>query len=165
MAEDEKQAGAGPEQTVPDVKKANGSTKARTVIRVLVFVVLALLVIVVVQWAMLRNRYEKAAELYENGSYEAASKELNEIINSALSVFRVRAQARDTLGKCRLEMAKEIEQSGSSVKQFQKALGFLKEAESLGVQSDSIKQTRDLLEARKKAKTATESDKPVKGKK
>ena len=135
--------------------QGKASSKSKIIIRVAVVAVLAVLVVLVIRWTTLKSTYDEAHKLYDVGRYEAASERLTEVVNSSLSVFRLRSEARHTLGLCKLAMAEQVVYKLSAAKNIgdnrpnseerDRGLKLLDEAEALGIKSKSIQDTRKTL--------------------
>lgn len=110
-------------------KKQTG--KGTLITRIVLIVVLVVITIIALQWRGVLREHRRGLDLYTEGKYEEAHAVFEAVLASPLSVIRMRSEARDSLGRCKAEMASEIALKELSLEGYSKALKLLEEAKKL----------------------------------
>lgn len=107
------------------------AAKSPLMVRVALFVTLALVIICVVLWFFLKSDLDRAIALYDAGEYQEAVHILQPLIDRPLARLRIRQAAERTLGFCKAELATQVAMKERSAEGYRKALQLLAEAKEL----------------------------------
>jgi hypothetical protein len=123
-----------------EANRAPESPKGKTALvgRMVLVVALVLVLIAAFQWYRLSGELKQGVSLYEAGKYQDAVNVLEPLLPRTLSGFRIRAEAKRTIGLCKAEMASEIALKDRTAEGYQKALKLLEEAKALAGSTQEI---------------------------
>ena len=104
--------------------------KSPLIVRVALFVALALVIICAILWYSLKRDLDRGTALCEDNKFQEAVAVLEPLMHKPLAALRIRAVAQKSLGVCKAGLA-ELAAKERTADGYRKALDLLKEARQL----------------------------------
>jgi len=136
--------------------------KGALVVRVVLIGVLVAVVIIALQWRGVLGEHRRGLDLYTERKYEEAHAVFEAVLASRLSVIRIRSEARESLGRCKAEMATEIVFKERTLEGYSKALKLLDEAKKLAPSPEIDRRIAEYSEYKGKLENPAQPEPPVK---
>lgn len=115
-----------------------GSPAVTWIVRGVVVLLFVIGFIASIKWRGLVGEYERGVALYEGKEYVKAREVLDAVVDSPLSAFRLRGQARRALALCNVEEASDKAEKERTVEGYSRVLQALEDAKEVAGSSEEI---------------------------